>query len=129
MASTRRFKGKDGERKEETTWAKVTAYNGVASGIVDYLTKGKEVTVVGRVRTFEYDKEGVTHYGWEIVAEEVVLGAGGRRDDEDEDEKPARKSSKSSASKSKSSSRSSSRRSRDEDVDDDDDEDNGEAPW
>lgn len=127
MASTRRFKSKDGERKEETTWATVTAYNGVASGIVDYLVKGKEVTVIGRIRTFEYeDKEGNTRYGWEVVAEEVVLGAGGRKDDDEEDERPARSKSKSSASKSKSKP---SRRARDEDEDDDEDEEDDTKPW
>lgn len=125
VAVSRRWRSKDGEKKEETTWFPVTAYNGVASGIVDYLTKGKEVTVIARISTYSYEKDGVTHYGWEAIAEEVNLGSGGGRSDDDEDERPVRKS--------KSSSRSSkpSRRSRDEDDDEDDDEDEGDkkAPW
>ena len=128
VAVSRRWRSKDGDKKEETTWFPVTAYNGVASGIVDYLTKGKEVTVIGRTSTYSYEKDDVTHYGWEIIAEEVILGSGGNRSD-DEDERPARKSkpsSKAASSKSKSS-----RRSRDEDYDDEDDEDEGseKAPW
>jgi single-strand DNA-binding protein len=138
IANTRRYKDRDGERQEQTAWVPITAYGKVGSGIIDYLVKGKEVTVVGRLRTYQYeDKDGETRYGWEVNAQEINLGSdprgGGSGDDEDDEDEAPRRSSKARKTASASSKRPAkaparSRRSRDEDVDDDDD-DVDEKPW
>jgi single-strand DNA-binding protein len=134
MANTRRYNDRDGNRQEQTAWVPVTAYGKVGSSIVDYLVKGKEVTVVGRLRTYSYEnQDGETRYGWEVNASEVNLGSdprGGGADEEEEEEAPRRPARKAApASKGRSSGSSRNRRSRNEDVEDDDIDDGEQAPW
>src|ERR1700694_1666715 len=77
VATNRRWKNQQtGEWKEETDWA-----NGVLwrqENLSNYLTKGKQVYVEGRLQTRSYDdKDGKKGYSTEVVAEEVIL-LGGR---------------------------------------------------
>jgi len=125
VGSTRRWNAGN-EVKEETTWLNITAWNGVASGIVDRLVKGKEVTVVGSIAPNQWeDKDGNTRRELYINAREIVLGAdakNARRDNDDEEEEaPARKPAAKSKPKPKP------RRQVEEDYDDD--EETEEAPW
>jgi len=77
VATNRRWKDQQtGEWKEETDWAKVVLWR--QENLANYLTKGKQVYVEGRLQTRSYDdKEGKKQYMTEVVAEEVIL-LGGR---------------------------------------------------
>ncbi len=77
VATNRRWKDQQtGEWKEETDWAKVVLWR--QENLANYLTKGKQVYVEGRLQTRNYDdKEGKKQYITEVVAEEVIL-LGGR---------------------------------------------------
>jgi single-strand DNA-binding protein len=77
VATNRRWKDQQtGEWKEETDWAKVVLWR--QENLANYLTKGKQVYVEGRLQTRSYDdKDGKKQYMTEVVAEEVIL-LGGR---------------------------------------------------
>lgn len=82
VATNRRWKDKQsGEWKDETDWSNVVLWQSEA--LANYLTKGKQVYVEGRLQTRSYeDKDGKKVYATEVVAEEVILlggqGGGGR---------------------------------------------------
>jgi single-strand DNA-binding protein len=79
VATSRRWKDKQsGEWKEETDWTNITLWQ--AENLANYLTKGKQVYVEGRIHTRSYDdKDGKKVYATEVVADEVILlgGQGG----------------------------------------------------
>src|SRR5437016_6143311 len=77
VATNRRWKDQQtGEWKEETNWSNVVLWR--QENLANYLTKGKQVYVEGRLRTHSYDdKDGKKVYATEVVAEEVIL-LGGR---------------------------------------------------
>ena len=77
VATTRRVKDAGtGDWKDETDWNKVVLWRN--EGVAQYLTKGKQVYVEGRLQTRSYDdKDGNKRYTTEVVADEVML-LGGR---------------------------------------------------
>jgi single-strand DNA-binding protein len=77
VATTRSFKDQQSnEWKEETNWTNVVLWR--QENLANYLTKGKQVYVEGRLQTRSYDdKDGKKVYATEVVAEEVIL-LGGR---------------------------------------------------
>jgi len=77
VATNRRWKDQQtGEWKEETDWAKVVLWR--QENLANYLTKGKQIYVEGRLQTRSYDdKDGKKQYMTEVVADEVIL-LGGR---------------------------------------------------
>ena len=59
VATTETFKGRDGEKKEETEWHRINLWGKSAETLAQYLTKGKQVYVEGRLKTQKWkDKEG-----------------------------------------------------------------------
>jgi single-strand DNA-binding protein len=79
VATTRSFKDQQtNEWKDETNWTNVVLWR--QENLANYLTKGKQVYVEGRIQTRSYDdKDGKKVYATEVVAEEVIL-LGGRGD-------------------------------------------------
>lgn len=77
VATTRRWKDQQsGEWKEETDWHNVVLWR--AENLAQYLTKGKQVYVEGRLQTRQYEgDDGSKRYFTEVVAEDVIL-LGGR---------------------------------------------------
>ncbi|MGD0581381.1 MAG: single-stranded DNA-binding protein [Bacteroidales bacterium] len=74
MATSDSFKNGDGQKINETTWHNVVAWNGLADIAGKFLKKGGQVAVEGKIvyRSYE-DKNGVTKYITEIVANELLL--------------------------------------------------------
>jgi len=74
MATNESFKGLDGENTERTLWHDVVVWGGLAEISGQYLRKGSEVALEGRInyRSFD-DKEGVTRYTTEIVMKEMLM--------------------------------------------------------
>ena len=79
VATTRSWKDQQtNEWKEETNWTNVVVWR--QENLANYLTKGKQVYVEGRLQTRSYDdKDGKKVYTTEVVADEVIL-LGGRGD-------------------------------------------------
>jgi single-strand DNA-binding protein len=79
IATNRRWKDQQsGEWKEETDWHNVILWR--SENLANYLLKGKQVYVEGRLQTRSYeDKDGQKRYITEVVADDVIL-LGGRGD-------------------------------------------------
>ncbi len=73
VATSEEWKDKNtGEKKERTEWHRITAWGKLGEICGEYLSKGRQVYVEGRLQTSSYDdKEGVKRYSTEIVASDV----------------------------------------------------------
>jgi single-strand DNA-binding protein len=84
LATTEKFTDRDGQKREDTQWHRVVIWGKTAESLHEYLTKGKQIYVEGRIQTREWtDKEGKPAKTTEIRADKVVLlsaggGGGGR---------------------------------------------------
>jgi len=86
VATSRRYKDRDGNRKDETEWHNVVCFGKQAEIAGQYLTKGKMVFIEGRIQTRSWeDKEGKKQYRTEIICENFQMlgsrgdGSGGGR--------------------------------------------------
>lgn len=79
IANSRKYRQGD-ELKTETSWIRVTAFGKLGESIAQYLTKGKNVTVVGRIKTGQYEKDGVKKDTFDIIASEIFLGPRSQND-------------------------------------------------
>jgi len=72
VATTERWKNRDGDAKERTEWHRIQVWGNQAEACAKYLKKGSQVYVEGRIQTREWeDKEGVKRYTTEINASTV----------------------------------------------------------
>src|SRR5512146_6407 len=80
MATNRRWKDQQtGEWKEETDWHNVVLWR--SENLANYLVKGKQIYVEGRLQTRSYDdKDGQKRWITEVVADDVIL-VGSSRDE------------------------------------------------
>lgn len=77
VAVSRTWSSPDGERHEETEWFNVVAWGKLAETCKQYLLKGQQVYVEGRLQTRRWeDQEGRKHSSVEVVADRMlILGA------------------------------------------------------
>jgi single-strand DNA-binding protein len=74
LATSRSWKTSDGERREETEWFNVVAWGSLAEICNEYLAKGQQVYVEGRLQTRQWeDDEGQKRKTVEIVAKEMIM--------------------------------------------------------
>jgi len=75
LATTARFKDRNGEQQKRTEWHRVVAFGNLADTCQQFLTKGRQVYVEGRLTTRQYEaKDGSgTRYRTEIVALQMRL--------------------------------------------------------
>jgi single-strand DNA-binding protein len=81
MATTEVWNDKAGQRQEKTEWHRVVLWGKTAESLNEYLTKGKQIYVEGRLQTRQWDdKDGNKRYTTEIRGDRIVLlgGGGGR---------------------------------------------------
>jgi len=99
MATTESWRDKQsGEQQEKTEWHRVVFFGRLAEIVGEYLKKGSQVYVEGRIQTRKWqDKEGNDRYTTEIVANEMQMlggrggsGAGSAAEDQSQDAAPAR---------------------------------------
>ena len=80
MATTEVWNDKSGQRQEKTEWHRVVLWGKTAESLSEYLTKGKQIYVEGRLQTRQWDdKDGNKRYTTEIRSDRVVLLGGGGR--------------------------------------------------
>ena len=78
MATTEVWNDKAGQRQEKTEWHRVVLWGKSAESLTEYLTKGKQIYVEGRLQTRQWDdKDGNKRYTTEIRGDRVVLLGGG----------------------------------------------------
>lgn len=81
LATTETWNDGSGQRQERTEWHRVVAWGKLAEIAKEYLGKGKQVYIEGRLQTRSWeDKEGVKRYTTEIKADQMVM-LGGRGGD------------------------------------------------
>lgn len=75
IATTSRRRAPDGSYSEETDWHRISVFGKQAEFVKNYLRKGLQVYVEGRLRNRKYDKDGQTIYVTDIWADSVqILG-------------------------------------------------------
>ena len=82
LATTEVFKDREGQKKEDTQWHRVILWGKTAETLQDYLVKGKQIYVEGKLQTRKWkDKDGNEKYTTEVRGDRVVLLSGGGRGD------------------------------------------------
>jgi single-strand DNA-binding protein len=81
LATTERFKNKQGEQQDKTEWHNIVVWAGLAEICGKYLTKGKQIYVEGRIQNRSYDdRDGNKRYISEVVVNEMqMLGRAGEQ--------------------------------------------------
>ena len=74
LATTDTWKDKNGEKQERTEWHNVVFYGRQAEVAGEYLKKGRQIYVEGRLQTRKWqDKEGQDRYTTEIIADRMQM--------------------------------------------------------
>lgn len=78
VATSRTYTTGDGERVEETEWFRIVTWNRLAETCAQYLSKGRQVFVEGRMKTRSWEgQDGQKRYMTELIADNVKF-LGGR---------------------------------------------------
>ncbi len=78
LATSEYYTDKTGKQVTQTEWHRVVAWRHLAKLAEQYIRKGSQLYIEGKISTTQYDKNGETRYSTEIVASEIRLL--GRRD-------------------------------------------------
>lgn len=74
VVTSRSWVTANGERREDTEWFNVVAWGGLAEICNQYLSKGRQVYIEGRLQTRSWeDDEGKRHSRTELVAQEMIM--------------------------------------------------------
>ena len=85
LATTEKWTDRNGQKQEQTEWHNVVVWGKQAEIVGQYLTKGRQIYVEGRIRTRQWqDQQGQKRYTTEIVAQRVQM-LGGRSESGRED--------------------------------------------
>jgi single-strand DNA-binding protein len=77
IATSEEWKDKDtGEKKERTEWHRIVAWRKLGEICGEYLSKGRQVYVEGKLQTESWEKDGVTRYTTKIIASDVQFLGG-----------------------------------------------------
>ena len=80
LATSENWKDKSGEKQEKTEWHNLVFYRSLAEIAGEYLRKGSQVYIVGKIQTRKWqDKEGKDRYTTEIIVNELQM-LGGKQD-------------------------------------------------
>ena len=77
VATTFSRKDKDGNFQEKTEWHRVKLFGKTAEVAGEYLKKGRQVYIEGRIEYGSYEKDGVKHYTTDIIGEDMQMLGGG----------------------------------------------------
>jgi single-strand DNA-binding protein len=86
LATTEGYKDKEGNWQERPEWHRLVVWNKQAEVAAEYLKKGQQIFVEGRLQTRTWDKDGQKHYTTEIVVQNFQMlgrkgeGGGGAPD-------------------------------------------------
>lgn len=71
------WKDKSGVKQESTEWVNISAFGKLAEICAEYLVKGSQIFVSGKMKTDKYkDKEGVERYSTKIIADNIQMLGG-----------------------------------------------------
>lgn len=96
MATSEKWKDKDGKRQERTEWHRIVVWGKLAELQGEWVKKGTKLTVVGKLQTREWtDKENRKNYTTEIVASEIEWISGTKSKEDADNTNPPRASGRS----------------------------------
>jgi single-strand DNA-binding protein len=73
LATTESYKNKAGERVDETEWHRIEFWGKLAEIVEKYLRKGDSIYVEGKIKTEEYEKDGIKRYTTKIRATQMQM--------------------------------------------------------
>lgn len=83
IATGESYRDRDGNRQERTEWHNVVLWRRLAEVAEQYLKKGDQIYVEGRLQTRSYEKDGVTKYFTEVICNSMtMLGKKSSSDDQ-----------------------------------------------
>lgn len=96
LATSQQWKDQDGNDQERTEWHRIVAWGRLGEICGEYLSKGKQVFIEGRIQSREWeDQEGNKRTTVEIIANDMImLGAGGASAGHREDREPPQRSAR-----------------------------------
>lgn len=77
LATTSVRKDREGNQQEKTEWHRVKLFGKLGEIAGEYLKKGRQVYIEGRIEYGSYEKDGVKHYTTDIIADEMHMLGGG----------------------------------------------------
>ena len=90
IATTEKWKNKDGEKKERTEWHNITFFGRLAEVIEQYVHKGDPIYIEGKLQTDKWqDKDGNDRYTTKIIGQSMQMM--GSKQDGEQSERPARR--------------------------------------
>lgn len=88
IATTESYLDQSNTRQERTEWHRVTIWGKRGEALAKFLGKGDRIFVEGSIRTSSYEKNGEKRYSTEVVANNIILAGGGRRQPSEGGEAP-----------------------------------------
>ncbi len=73
LATSETYKDKNGERQTNTEWHNIVVWRGLAKVVESYVKKGEQLYIEGKIANRTYEKDGVTKYFSEIVANNLQM--------------------------------------------------------
>lgn len=73
LATTDSRKDKDGNRQEKTEWHRVKFFGKTAEIVQEYVQKGTQLYVEGKIEYGSYEKDGVKHYTTDIIGNDMQM--------------------------------------------------------
>ena len=93
LATSESYNAKNGERVTNTEWHNIVLWRGLAEVVEKYVKKGSKLFIEGKITSRQYEKDGVTKYFTEIVANNMVMldskPSGGSSDNSNQASTPA----------------------------------------
>jgi len=90
MATTEKYKDRDGNMKEQTDWHSVTVWGRRGEALSKFLRKGATVYVEGSIRNSSFEgRDGTKRYKSEVNARNILLLGDGKRSDSGRQDAPA----------------------------------------
>ena len=74
LATDESYKDKNGQKVERTFWHSIVVKNGLVNVVENYVTKGQEIAIEGRLANRSWDdKDGNKRYSTEVVVNELLM--------------------------------------------------------
>jgi single-strand DNA-binding protein len=93
LATSESYNAKNGERVTTTEWHNIVLWRGLAEVVEKYVKKGSRLYIEGKITSRQYEKDGITKYFTEIVANNMVMldskNSGGSSDNASQGSTPA----------------------------------------
>jgi single-strand DNA-binding protein len=80
IATSETYKNRAGEKVEDTEWHNIVAWREGLVGILEkYVKKGDQIHIEGKLKTRTWEKDGITRYTTEIIADRLTMLGGGNK--------------------------------------------------